>query len=597
MPPRFGACYTLTQEGARFPVTAFSEEDQSIEPASAQTRLVSSFPLWLCVFFLVLFCFSTFAFVASVVLLIAALFGYLPALDDIHSGLWIRVGLFNVVYILAAASTLGMAARIGRLTPVEPRHAAITKHLLALVPVLLLVSIFAFPRLALYPWAAPDEVHHLNVAKNIAEHGRYASGTPAAGFRDFDPFDSVGPPVLLPIAGVFKVAGAGIVQARLVMACFALLFFSALWFFLRPVYGTLAATCGTLFSAISFSSIYLGRTLYGEMPALFFFLAGLALWRRALPGRNISVWGLLAGLCFGLAILSKSILLLSAFCFLGALFYDRAAARSIRLGSLAGPAIGTLLPLAVWWGMKAIFSGDGAKPGEGILDLYQHYLLFGVEPVLGNLQRSVLAHPAVHLAAAAGVLYAVHTLFQKRYDPPTIVLFLVMTFYALWWLCFTPGQLPRYLWSSYAIAGALTGILAGDLARVAAGSGAMRRRLIAGLGAMALVSPTLLWASGQMHEIMTNREMEDDYRVCEALLGLNPTQPPATTFYPLRGTLQFLGSIEATVGDDSLTLLDQSGTVAVLRETVPALLPEGVKSLSVGRYVILTQAETVTPEN
>lgn len=57
-----------------------------------------------------------------------------------------------------------------------------------------------FPHLDDWPRAEPDETHHLIVEKNVVELGRYASGKAAVGYRDFDPFDSVGPEGILPAA-------------------------------------------------------------------------------------------------------------------------------------------------------------------------------------------------------------------------------------------------------------------------------------------------------------------------------------------------------------------------------------------------------------
>lgn len=85
-----------------------------------------------------------------------------------------------------------------------------------------LVCTLFLPRLDVYPWAAPDEVHHLTVAKNIAVHGAYASGHPDRGLDYFDTYDSVGGPVLLPVAGAFTVFGAGLGVARGVMVLFFL---------------------------------------------------------------------------------------------------------------------------------------------------------------------------------------------------------------------------------------------------------------------------------------------------------------------------------------------------------------------------------------
>ena len=118
-------------------------------------------------------------------------------------------------------------------------------HAAGLGLVLCLAALVLLPRLAAYPWAAPDEVHHLGVAKNLAVHNAYASGSPEQGFHYFDPYDSVGPAVLAPVAGAFKLFGVSVGGARVVVACFFLALCAGLFLLAAPVLGPGAALAGT----------------------------------------------------------------------------------------------------------------------------------------------------------------------------------------------------------------------------------------------------------------------------------------------------------------------------------------------------------------
>src|SRR5687768_1120232 len=82
---------------------------------------------------------------------------------------------------------------------------------------LLLVVVAATVNLQYAPVTWFDEGSHLHVPKTLVQFGVYADRG-SDGFRYFGPTTGVGPTVLLPIAGVFKVAGIGLLQARLVMA-------------------------------------------------------------------------------------------------------------------------------------------------------------------------------------------------------------------------------------------------------------------------------------------------------------------------------------------------------------------------------------------
>jgi len=134
-------------------------------------------------------------------------------------------------------------------------HATSRAERFALAAVLVVVALFLTVNLGAYPWAAPDEVHHLVVARNIAVHGSYASGHPAGGLRYFDSFDSVGPAVLGPIALAFEFFGVGLLPARGVMVLFFLGLCLVTYRFGRVVFGPWAGVVAVGLLVGAYSSI------------------------------------------------------------------------------------------------------------------------------------------------------------------------------------------------------------------------------------------------------------------------------------------------------------------------------------------------------
>ena len=151
------------------------------------------------------------------------------------------------------------------------------------------------------PWF--DEGWVMSVARNWVELGRYAQ---LLDGRPIPPsMLNVGFPVITPIALSFRLFGVGIWQGRLPGVLFTVgaLFF--LYYLALRLYDRKVAV-GTLFVALFMSGIldlhplFMGRQALGEMPAVFFLLAGYASflsWRRLpllLLPLSALFWGLAA---------------------------------------------------------------------------------------------------------------------------------------------------------------------------------------------------------------------------------------------------------------------------------------------------------------
>jgi len=168
-----------------------------------------------------------------------------------------------------------------------------------------LTYFFVFHNLTRFPEPWFDEGSHLHVPKTLVKYGRYADYS-SEGFRYYGPTIGVGPTVMLPIAGVFKVFGIGLLQARLVMALYLI---AAVYVFFRLVENLVGRSMAFVATALLVSSrsvllLNYGRQLLGEVPGLFFLTAGLLLWFSNWGNRT---WKRLSviGLLFGLAMITK----------------------------------------------------------------------------------------------------------------------------------------------------------------------------------------------------------------------------------------------------------------------------------------------------
>ena len=104
----------------------------------------------------------------------------------------------------------------------------------------LIVAFLFFYNLTDYPKTWFDEGSHLHVPKALVTLGVYADYS-SEGLRHYGPTIGVGPTVMLPIAGVFQVAGVGLLQARLVMVLYLAVTLGLMFWLARHLLGVRAA--------------------------------------------------------------------------------------------------------------------------------------------------------------------------------------------------------------------------------------------------------------------------------------------------------------------------------------------------------------------
>lgn len=232
------------------------------------------------------------------------------------------------------------------------------QRLTAMIAVGLLVIFLAVFNLTNYPVTWFDEGSHLHVPKTLLRFGVYADYS-SEGFRYYGPTVGVGPTVMLPIAAMFKLFGIGLLQARLVMVLYLL---ATIYVFYRLAVilgGQRLAWIATalLITSRGISLLEYGRQVLGEVPGLFFVVAGLGLWFATWEKATWRQLGLV-GLLLGLAMVTKNQYLLVlaptlGLAWLANLLYYRAAPQRIFLipGIVAGACF------AVWQVYMILYLG------------------------------------------------------------------------------------------------------------------------------------------------------------------------------------------------------------------------------------------------
>lgn len=224
-----------------------------------------------------------------------------------------------------------------------------------------LVVLLSLWQLTNYPTPWYDEGSHLHVPKTLLRFGQYADYS-SDGFRYYGPTIGVGPTVLLPIAAIFKVAGEGLFQARLVIVLYLWAALAAFFVLARRLGGERLAwaAAALLLGTRSVALLDYGRQVLGEVPGFFFVAAGLAVWFTAWekPGwRRLT----LAGLLLGLAVVTKSqyFIVIAPAVFaawvLNRLYYRSAPQRVFLI-----PGIVLGLCFAVWQVTVVLLLGPGA---------------------------------------------------------------------------------------------------------------------------------------------------------------------------------------------------------------------------------------------
>ncbi len=345
----------------------------------------------------------------------------------------------------------------------ESHHASSVWGLVALS---LLLAFIAGALLRVYLWGVccADDAYSAVVAKNLATGLGYTSTIPAGSLvfvaTPFDPYATTGPTLILPTAILVKLFG----NSYWVPGLSAVICWSILLLGLGLLARTYNAGAGLALSTLAFLSLNYVIPVYeqawdiliGEVPAALLLVLGVFLFFQSDTRR----FKILAGISFGLAILTKSLSLgaIPAF-FLGLAswellnWHNRTSARLIGLLRSCGwMSAGLLLPPALFEAWKYLALGP-ALYVQRLGASWQVFFGWGLkmsQPTtflgLYTARSSILWQDfRVWLPGLFIIPIVIWIVIREkpRLAPLFLVFIWMVIFYSVWWVFFSIGW-PRY---------------------------------------------------------------------------------------------------------------------------------------------------------
>jgi len=340
--------------------------------------------------------------------------------------------------------------------------------LLVLAAFLALYNLEGYP-----PFISMDEGQKLQLPKNLVLHGKYAVLT-SEGFGPFGGgtgADAVntGVTLMLPIALAFRVLGVSLGAARLVMAIYFIGTFAVLYLCARSLYGWQVALLASLLFLFAgppwLNTVYLGRAVYGEVPALAFFFLGSWLWFRSFdekgPRRLLA-----ASTFFGLASLTKDVFApMLAAVFLGVYVLDRIRSGDLDFRQVAVPVVISIASVLGWrWVL-----GDlrGASQTESSLWDAIRLRFLVLSPRLGYESLKFLAEHGVILWVVPALAHTLVAALGDDDSRTTIRQVFLPLFVAIWFSWYVIGSIGwhRYAHAGWAVSSILVAKFLYDLTR------------------------------------------------------------------------------------------------------------------------------------
>jgi 4-amino-4-deoxy-L-arabinose transferase-like glycosyltransferase len=378
----------------------------------------------------------------------------------------------------------------------------------ALAALIVLAAALALINLPYAPATWFDEGSHLHVPKTLVRYGVYADIS-SEGFRYFGPTIGVGPTVMLPVAGAFQVAGVGLLQARLVIVAYLALALLALFTLARKLYGFQTALLALLLALASRTlrfegMVEYGRQVLGEVPGMAFLLAGLLAYTMGLlrPAHSRR-YALLAGLAFGLALVTKNQFMLIVTPTLGMLAlldwaYYRAGNWWLRLA----PPIIAVGCFGLWTlTMLTFFGPDGFAANLAKTRQAAGGAIFVFD--LDATRRAVVYLVQVYGGLLIpGLLYS---LWRSRERTPQALAQLAPSLMALLWIAWFVTSLgwARYAFPAVILGSLAVAALAVDTLRTLA---ARRRTILLGLATLYLALVIILPLGLTTQVVLTPRD-------------------------------------------------------------------------------------------
>ncbi len=280
-----------------------------------------------------------------------------------------------------------------------------------------------------------DEGIFTNVSQNIALHNIVGIQTEPGKYTQLGPLLSTNYPVFFSVAGVFKIFGIGLWQARLAMVFYMCLLVFLFYLFANKRYGFYPAISSILL-LISFAPFYgNGRPVQGEVTGLAFLVSGL-LFLLYLEFSNFENKKLaaLSGLFLGLAAATKTIylLLLVTALPLALIFCAKKLNNKKNIFIMLGVF---LLPIILWLlisfptkelmlkAIPTIIHQAGNNGSSSLSDTSSSL----VSTVFTNLLRFVKeSTPILFLLLFVTVVFTFAREYFKKYNEPSITDYLIL---------------------------------------------------------------------------------------------------------------------------------------------------------------------------
>ncbi len=220
------------------------------------------------------------------------------------------------------------------------------KILVALI--FLTIVFFGFFHVTESPPFSFDEGWVVQVATNISRLGADGLQFSPGNIEHVSVLTSIGYPLIYTLAFWFKLFGAGVFQARIMMVIFMLGLAVSGFLLIRRLYGNTMALSSLAILAVFPPFYSFGKNVIGEVPVLFFLMLFLLFFNLATSNSNRKpFWLVLAGLSAGLCVVTKTM----ALAFVPVLVAG--AFMAFRRGLVTWRDIGTvaisaIVPVAVW---------------------------------------------------------------------------------------------------------------------------------------------------------------------------------------------------------------------------------------------------------
>lgn len=329
------------------------------------------------------------------------------------------------------------------------RNFVYKKNLAPFFCIIFMLLLFSTWKLSASPATWFDEGINVSIAQSLAQNGVYDLAVGQGRYVLMKQFlITTNYPVLLPVALSLKLFGMNLAAARVPMVIFLFLFALIAYALVKKMYSEPAALW-SLALIVSFVPFYgNGKDVLGEVPGLFFLLAGLLAlsyewnWKRLIG----------AGFLFGLSIATKPFFLL----LLPAIFIGELHAQSWnllsaefwkRIGALGS---GAAIPIAGWF-----FTILPNASVSGIVTMMSYYSNSYASTDIGkliisNAFRFVTETTPLHFLFLAALTAAAVLVRRKRgvrIAESEVILFAFILLNFLWYLK-TPGWY-RYFFPSH----------------------------------------------------------------------------------------------------------------------------------------------------